>query len=120
MLSAPLSVFFYNLKGGVKMRKYYLASSEERKNVDLRNYQKEITAAVHKHLPQATVTVEERYYTVHPTPDKGSAIRIGRILSSKDVLGECCVQIPKLFCSEEIGKGMSVNGNKKKRPGGHQ
>lgn len=102
------------------MRKYYLASVKERGKVDLRDYQNEIIAAVQKIMPQAQVEVMRECYTVHPTPTKGNAIRIGRILSSKDVLGGCCVQIPKLFCSEEIGKGMCVNGNKKKRPGGHQ
>lgn len=84
------------------MRKYYLASALDREIVDLRNYQKEIQAAVHRYMPKATVTVAERYYTVHPTPNRGDAIRIGRLLSSKDILGTHCVMIPKLFCSEEV------------------
>ena len=84
------------------MRKYYLASVDDRGTVDLRKYQREIQAAVHKYMPQAQVTVTEGYYTVHPTPDRGNAIRIGRLLSDKDVLGTYCVKIPKLFCSEEV------------------
>ena len=84
------------------MRKYYLASSGDRGDVDLRIYQKEIVEAVRKYMPGAQVEVAERHYTVHPTPDRGTAIRIGRILSDKDVLGKYCVKIPKLFCSEEV------------------
>ena len=103
------------------MRKYYLASPADRGEVDLRMFQKEITAAVHRYMPHAQVEVTERYYTVHPTPGRGDAIRIGRLLSDKDVMGRYCVRIPKLFCSEEIEKGkVNVNGTKKKRIGGHQ
>ena len=102
------------------MRKYYLASPAERGEVDLRRFQKEITAAVHRYMPRAQVEVTERYYTVHPTPDKGNAIRIGRALSSKNIMGCYCVYIPKLFCSEEIEEGKELeDGRKKKCVGGH-
>ena len=87
------------------MRKYYLASALDRDDVDLQNYRQEIADAVHKYMPQAKVDVYEKYYTVHPTPARGDAIRIGRILSDKDVLGRYCVKIPKLFCSEEVEEG---------------
>ena len=97
------------------MRKHYLASPGDRSDVDLRRYQKEIVDAVHRFMPGAQVEVTDRYYTVQPTPDRGTAIRIGRILSDKDVLGKYCVKIPKLFCSEEV-----ENGREKKRIGGHQ
>ena len=103
------------------MRKYYLASTDKRGEVDLRDYQTEIVTAVHQYMPHAKVEVTERYYTVEPTPARGDAIRIGRILSSKDILGSYCVPIPKLFCSEEIEKGkVNVNGAKQKHTGGHQ
>ena len=103
------------------MRKYYLASTKERDDVDLRDYEQAIMDAVHQYMPNAQVEVTERYYTVHPTPDKGSAIKIGRLLSSKDVLGMYCVKIPKLFCSEEVEQGKEVeNGREKKCIGGHQ
>jgi hypothetical protein len=103
------------------MRKYYLASSTDRGDVDLRQYQKEITEAVHRYMPGAQVEVAERYYTVDPTPDKGNAIKIGRLLSDKDILGKYCVKIPKLFCSEEVEHGKEVeDGREKKRTGGHQ
>ncbi len=103
------------------MRKYYLASSGDRGDVDLRIYQKEIMEAVRKYMPGAQVEVTERYYTVHPTPDRGTAIRIGRMLSDKDVLGKYCVKIPKLFCSEEVEHGKEVeDGREKKCIGGHQ
>lgn len=84
------------------MRRYYLASAVDRGEVDLRNFQEEITGAVHQYLPTAKVTVYANSYTVSPTPDRGSAIKIGRLLSDKNILGRYCVRIPKLFCSEEI------------------
>ena len=84
------------------MRKYYLASADDRNDVDLRRFQDEIAAAVHKHMPNAQVVVEEKYYTVHPTPDRGNAIRIGRQLSKCAVMGRYCIKISKLFCSEEM------------------
>ena len=103
------------------MRKYYLASSGDRGDVDLRIYQNEIADAVHRYMPGAQIEVTERYYTVHPTPDKGSAIKIGRLLSDKAVLGRYCVKIPKLFCSEEVEHGKEVeDGREKKHTGGHQ
>lgn len=102
------------------MRQYYLASAEDRGSVDLRKFQKEITAAVHRYMPNAQVEVTERHYTVHPTPDRGNAIRIGRALSSKDIMGCYCVYVPKLFCSEEIADGKEVaDGREKKRTCGH-
>lgn len=103
------------------MRRYYLASADDRGNVDLRDYKSVIIESVHTYMPRAEVEVHERYYTVHPTPDKGNAIRIGRLLSDKDVLGKYCVKIPKLFCSEEVEKvSVMVDGRKKKHPGGHK
>jgi hypothetical protein len=103
------------------MRRYYLASVEKRGNVDLREYEEEITEAVHQIMPYAQVVVEKDCYTVHPTPARGDAIRIGRLLSSRDVMGKYCIRIPKLFCSEEVEKGkVNVNGTEKKCVGGHQ
>ena len=103
------------------MRQYYLASAEGRDVVDLRNYAKIIETAVHKYMPEAQVDVYERYYTVHPTPSRGDAIRIGRLLSNGKILGGYCIKISKLFCSEEVEKGSEIeNGRKKKRIGGHQ
>ena len=103
------------------MRRYYLASVENRGKVDLKAYQDKIIDAVHQIMPQAQVTVEKDYYTVDPTPVKGDAIRIGRLLSNGKILGGYCIKISKLFCSEEVEKGsVLVNGRKKKRTGGHQ
>ena len=103
------------------MRRYYLASAEDRDVVDLKNYAKTIEDAVHKYMPEAKVEVYDRYYTVHPTPTRGDAIRIGRVLSNVNVLGKYCVKIPKLFCSEEVEKGsVLVNGTQKKCTGGHR
>lgn len=84
------------------MRRYYLASSEDREDVDLRDYMKTIEDAVHRYMPKAQVEVYERWYTVDPTPDRGNAIRIGRLLSDKDVLGEHCVKISGHFFENVI------------------
>ena len=84
------------------MRKYYLASADDRGDVDLQKFQDEIIAVVHKYMPNAQVVVEKEYYTVHPTPDRGDAIRIGRQLSKSHIMGRYCIKISKLFCSEEV------------------
>ena len=102
------------------MRRYYLASTENRGKVDLRAYQDVIVNSVHQIMPQAQVTVEKDYYTVDPTPVKGDAIRIGRLLSNGKILGGYCIKISKLFCSEEIEKGSEIeNGRETKHTGGH-
>lgn len=84
------------------MRKYWLASKEARLDVDLLDFQDEIIEAVHQVMPTAAVKVTQSYYTVSPTPSKGEAIRIGRQLSKKEVLGSHCIKIPKLFNGENI------------------
>lgn len=83
------------------MRKYTLASVEDRAQVDLRNYEAVIAEAVHAVLPNAAVTVERNCYYVTPTPSQGEAIRIGRQICQSD-LKHYCVQIPKLFSSIEL------------------
>ena len=108
-------------EGGEMVRKYYLASTVSRGIVDLTLYEDEIKAAVHQIMPHAQVVVEKECYTVHPTPAKGDAIRIGRLLSSGEVMGRYCIKISKLFCSQEIEKGkVNVDGTEQKRAGGHQ
>ena len=103
------------------MRRYYLASIEFRGDVNLRDYKEIVEDAVHHYMPMARVEVYERFYTVDPSPSRGDAIRIGKLLSDKDVLGKYCVKIPKLFCSEEVEKGsVLVNGTQKKCTGGHR
>lgn len=84
------------------MRKYWLADSKRRCNVDLTSYAPEIKAAVHDAMPSAVVEVTSLYYTVSPSPTLSQAIKIGRKLSSSQVLGEYCISIPKLVYSEEI------------------
>lgn len=103
------------------MRKYYLASTDARVNVDLRDYAEKIISAVRVVMPDAEVVVEQRWYSVSPTPERGAAIKIGRALSKKNVLGKHCVQIPKLFNSISDEKKEKKNDNKKQpRHGGHQ
>lgn len=84
------------------MRKYEFASSEFRNEVDLRDYEDMIKKAVHEVIPSAAVKVEQFSYSVTPSPSKGDAIRIGRILSKGENLGSYCILVPKLFCSEEV------------------
>ena len=100
------------------MRKYTLASSNARSNVDLRLYSSFIEATVHEIMPDAVVTVESNFYTVSPTPSKGDAIRIGRKLSKKQALGQHCIKISKLFNGETIENEEERYGEKK-RNGGH-
>lgn len=101
------------------MRKYTLASSDARNDVDLRMFSYFIEATVHEFMPDAVVVVESNYYTVSPTPSKGDAIRIGRKLSKKQSLGQHCIKISKLFNGETIdNEKENVNG-KQKCNGGH-
>ena len=102
------------------MRRYYLASAEKRGIVDLREYQDEIVEAVHQIMPQAQVEVKKDFYEISPSPSKGCAIKIGKLLSNKDVLGGYCIKISKLFCSEEVECKECVDGTEKKCVGGHQ
>lgn len=104
------------------MRKYYLANTESRDSVDLRDYRDEIRAAILSVMPNAQIVVSAKWYSVSPTPERGVAIKIGRLLSSKDLLGKHCVQIPKLFNSIAIDdrKEKENNDRAKQKPlGGH-
>lgn len=83
------------------MRKYTLASSDERKAVDLRDYTAVITDAVHAYMPSATVRVERYCYYVSPAPSQSEAIKIGRQICQSE-LKRSCVLIPKLFSSIEV------------------
>ena len=86
------------------MRRYALASPGHKQNVDLRDYEDVIVAAVMaamKNVQGVSVVVHERYYEVSPSPSRGAAIAIGRAIC-KSGLGKCCVQIPKLFSSVEV------------------
>lgn len=80
------------------MRRYTLASSVDRPNVDLRHYAAVITEAVHAVMPTAEVSVERDHYNLSPTPTQGEAIQIGRQICQSD-LKRYCIQIPKLFSS---------------------
>ena len=102
------------------MRKYTLASADSRASVDLRDYKDVITDAVNEVMAgvdNLEVIVTKDYYTVSPTPEKGDAIRIGRIIC-KSALNRHCVQIPKLFSSIEVKE--QTNGERKEHQmGGH-
>ena len=105
------------------MRRYALASLEHKQNVDLRDYEDVIVAAVMtamKDVEVVSVVVHERYYEVSPSPSRGAAIAIGRAIC-KSGLGKCCVQIPKLFSSVEVCVDKEEENDRKKtdRMGGH-
>lgn len=83
------------------MRKYTLANPQAKATVDLTDYSEVIANAVMdvmKDVDDLTVLVEKDCYFVSPSPSKGDAIRIGRIIC-KSVLGGYCIQMPKLFTS---------------------
>jgi len=91
-------------RGGMDMRRYALASSEHKQNVDLREYEDVIVEAVKaamKDVENVSVVVFERYYEVSPSPSRGDSVRIGRAIC-KSGLAKCCIQIPKLFSGQEV------------------
>lgn len=105
------------------MRRYVLASPEHKQNVDLRDYEDVIVAAVKaamKDVEDVSVVVCERYYEVSPSPCRGAAIAIGRAIC-KSGLGRCCVQIPKLFSGFEIStvEEEKNDGKKANKMDGH-
>ena len=105
------------------MRRYALASPGHKQNVDLRDYEDVIVAAVMaamKDVEGVSVDVFERYYEVSPSPGRGAAIAIGRAIC-KSGLGKCCVQIPKLFSSVEVNTEEEEKNDRKEknRMGGH-
>jgi len=104
------------------MRKYYLASQDAKQKVDLRDYEDVIEGAVMdvmKDVEGVSVMVHERYYEVSPSPDRGHAVAIGRMIC-KSGLSQHCVMIPKLFSSIEVlSKEEQKNGEKTNRMGGH-
>lgn len=83
------------------MRKYTLASPESRSTVDLLEYREIIESAVLEIMPAAKVIVETGCYYVSPAPERGDAIKIGRLIC-KSNLNRHCIQIPKLFTSIEV------------------
>ena len=101
------------------MRRYSLASLEYRNSVDLATFENYIMSSVQQVMPNATVVVEKDSYTVSPTPTRSEAIRIGRMLSSKDILGKYCIFVPKLFYGEDIEERSFTSNAKAERSGGH-
>ena len=102
------------------MRKYSLADSTKRSQVDLRNYKDIIVAAVQEFAPGSTVTVARDHYTVKEPLTHSQAVRIGRrICESK--LGHYCIsiQLSKLFNSTIIQEVSNDSRNKQKQAGGH-
>ena len=105
------------------MRRYYLASTEHKQNVDLRDYENVIVEAVMaamKDVEGVSVVVHEHYYEVSPSPSRSAAICAGRAIC-KAGLGKFCVSVPKLFLSVEVLKEKEEKNDEKKtdRMGGH-
>ena len=99
------------------MRKYTLASPESRSTVDLRDYRAIIESAVQEIMPAAKVIVEKDCYYVSPAPERGDAVKIGRLIC-KSVLNRHCIQLPKLFTSISIEEG-NHEEHQQQRPCGH-
>ena len=117
-----LNYYIAMQKGVNDMRRYYLASQDARQNVDLRDYEDVIVAAVMdvmKDVEDVSVVVHERYYELSISPSRSQAVAIGRKIC-KSSLSQHCVQIPKLFSSREVlPKEEKKNGEKKNSLGGH-
>lgn len=102
------------------MKKYTLASSAARKAVNLQDYEDVIINSVTDVMGSRVdrVVVEPDCYYVSPTPSKGDAIRIGRLIC-KSALGKHCVQTPKLFLSVEMEEENNDNSEQKQYGGHH-
>jgi len=109
-------------KGVIDIRRYYLASQDARQNVDLRDYEDVIVAAVMdvmKDVEGISVAVFERCYELSVSPSRSQAVAIGRKIC-KSGLSKHCVMIPKLFSSNEVlPKEEKKDGEKKNSMGGH-
>ena len=100
------------------MRRYSLASTKARDDVDLCDYSDIITNAVKEIMPKAYVDIFQDYYIVDPSPTQGQAVKIGRLICQSD-LSKHCIHIPKLFTSKEV-KEVTDDGENGKHPdGGH-
>ena len=105
------------------MRRYYLASPDAKKNVDLRDFEDVIVNAVMevmKSVEGVSVVVCKQYYQVSPSPKRSYAVVIGQKIC-KSGLSHYCVQIPKLFLSKEEmpNKEVMISGEKKYRVDRH-
>lgn len=64
------------------MKEYRLADNNYRQTVSLKNYEADITDAVHTVKPKATVTVTEHGFSVDPPMKKLESIAVSKILRS--------------------------------------
>ena len=100
-------------------RKYRLADSTNRKDVDLTKYEEQIMEAIHKERPDVKVTVNQDSYTLDRELKRGEAIRIGRALA-KTELGKFCANRYVLFFGQTVEEGEENHGGngKKSNPKG--
>lgn len=100
------------------MRKYMLANPKKRGNIDLRDYEDVIIAAVKEFSPQNSVVVTKDYYTVQTPLSQSQAVRIGRRICESE-LSKHCIQLSKLFTSTVVKEKSNGNNDKSKQNGGH-
>lgn len=100
------------------MRKYTLANGQKRNQVDLRDYEDIIVAAVNEFAPDNTVVVTKNYYTVKEPLTQSQAVKIGRKICESE-LSRHCIKLSKLFNSTLVKEETNDNAKEQKRSGGH-
>lgn len=97
------------------MRKYSLADGKKRNQVDLRDYDDVIKAAVQEFTPGVMVVVNKDHYLVTDHLTQSQAVKIGRRICETD-LSKHCIKLSKLFNSKEVSDD---NRNKQKQNDRH-
>lgn len=95
-------------------RKYRLADTNNRNDVDLTEYADLIESVIQEECPDVKVSIEEKSYTVNKELTKGEAIRIGRALA-KTELGKYCANRYVLFFGQTVEKGEENHGGNGKK-----
>ena len=95
-------------------RRYQLADTNNRNDVDLTEYADLIESVIQKECPDVKVSIEEKSYTVNKALTRGEAIRIGRALA-KTELGKYCANRYVLFFGQTIEKGEENHGGNGKK-----
>lgn len=100
------------------MRKYTLANGQKRNQVDLRDYEDIIVAAVQEFAPGNSVIVNKDCYILMNQLTQSQAVRIGRRICESD-LSKHCIKLSKLFSSRVVKEKENDNRKEQKHPGGH-
>lgn len=94
------------------MRKYTLADGQKRNQVDLRDYEDIIVAAVQEFAPGNSVIVNKDCYIVKNQLTQSQAVKIGRKICESD-LSKHCIKLSKLFSSRIVKE--NANDNRKEQ-----